>query len=134
MRTAGMFLLFTVLLTAGGCALLDSALGVGTTDDGAVYTKEAPIKGVAGLLDGILGLGGLASGAAGVLTGLYQRARKKEYASAGGSLARGVAELLNHVEKDNSIGKEEALAIIKAIQNRDDTRGTVNRILKENKL
>lgn len=110
-----------------GCSVLDRLAGLnpetGEMEGPTIAEQVRPLAPLVGPWGSIAveGLGALAL--------LYGCFRGKKYKEAGVSLARGSEELLKALE-DKGVSRDEALAILKAIQNKDGTRGTIAKLIE----
>lgn len=115
-----------VLVALTGCAAFWAAIGVTTGSDGSFSAD--PTGGIVGMIANYFlpGIGGLGVGG---LAALVAHVKGKRYKAAGLSLVRGIKEVFDSYKDDHKFSREEVLSIIKATQQADGTRGTVNQLL-----
>lgn len=129
MRKSALVFLAMVLMGVMGCTALDTLVGIDPqigekTGPGVVESARpfAPLVGPYGTV-AVEGLG--------VLALIYTFLRGKKYKAAALSGVRGVEEIVKAFE-DKKVTKEEVVAILKKIQEKDGTRDVVRKLIKEN--
>ena len=129
-RNGFLFGLIFVSFLLGGCAALDTAVGLDpTTGERTPGNPAESAGGILGLIGGPWGT--IASGLVGSAATIYASIRSRRWSRAGSSIARGV-NVLRERAKTNTLAMDEKTLteIFSAIQDEEGTRSAVRDLIR----